>query len=198
MHRSQLLPSAASSSDQNRDCGSIGQRYRSGPKRGSNTSPENCSYFIPRASTSQPSSIPSSNCRSGPPPERIRTGFAVRIIEMRNNQRGINLASRPSGQGCVECLASPDGWWFHLRRCAECGHIGCCDSSPSQHASKHAASTGHPIIASFEPGESWFYDYGTREMIQGFELLPPHAHRKSQPTPGPSGRVPADWESLLH
>ena len=41
----------------------------------------------------------------------------------------------------------------------ECGHIGCCDGSPSQHASKHAASTGHPIIASFEPGEDWFFDY---------------------------------------
>ena len=47
----------------------------------------------------------------------------------------------------------------HLRRCAECGHIGGCDSCPSQHASKHAAATGHPIIVSFEPGEDWFFDY---------------------------------------
>ena len=36
----------------------------------------------------------------------------------------------PSGTGCVECLAS-DGWWLHLRRCATCGHIGCCDNSPA-------------------------------------------------------------------
>ena len=78
---------------------------------------------------------------------------------MKKDQRGINPASKPSGDGCVECLASPKGWWFHLRRCAKCGHIGCCDSSPSQHASKHAATTGHPIIASFEPGEDWSYDY---------------------------------------
>ncbi|MGA8312239.1 MAG: UBP-type zinc finger domain-containing protein, partial [Terriglobales bacterium] len=78
---------------------------------------------------------------------------------MRKSLRGINPDSKPSGDGCVECLASPQGWWFHLRRCAECGHIGCCDSSPSQHASKHAATTGHPIIASFEPGEDWFFDY---------------------------------------
>ncbi len=62
----------------------------------------------------------------------------------------------------MECLASSSGWWLHLRRCAECGHIGCCDSSPSQHASKHAATTGHSIITSFEPGEDWFYDYETR------------------------------------
>ena len=95
---------------------------------------------------------------------------------MKKDQRGINPASKPSGDGCVECLASPKGWWFHLRRCAECGHIGCCDSSPSQHASKHAAATGHPIIASFEPGEDWFYDYEKQGMIKGVELLPPHSH----------------------
>jgi hypothetical protein len=103
-----------------------------------------------------------------------------------------------TGNGCVECLASPKGWWFHLRRCAECGHIGCCDSSPSQHASKHAAATGHPVIASFEPGEDWFFDYETRSMIKGAELLPPHAHSEDQPAPGPAGKVPANWESLLN
>ncbi len=54
---------------------------------------------------------------------------------------------------------------FSLRRCAECGHIGCCDSSPSQHASKHYAATGHPIITSFEPGEHWFYDYRTSKFF---------------------------------
>jgi hypothetical protein len=117
---------------------------------------------------------------------------------MKKGHRGFNLASKPSGDGCVECLASPKGWWFHLRRCAECGHIGCCDSSPSQHASKHAAATGHAIIASFEPGEDWFYDYETQGMIRGVELLPPHAHPASQPAPGPEGRVPGNWESLLN
>ena len=119
-------------------------------------------------------------------------------LGMKKDQRGINPASKPSGNGCVECLASSKGWWLHLRRCAECGHIGCCDSSPSQHASKHAATTGHPIIASFEPGEDWFYDYEKRGMIKGVELLPPHSHPQDQPSPGPAGRVPANWESLLH
>jgi hypothetical protein len=119
-------------------------------------------------------------------------------LEMKKDQRGIDLASKPSGDGCVECLASTKDWWLHLRRCAKCGHIGCCDSSPSQHASKHAATTGHPIIASFEPGENWFYDYEKRGMIKGVELLPPHSHPADQAVPGPAGRVPADWESLLH
>ena len=117
---------------------------------------------------------------------------------MKKDRRGIDPASKPSGDGCVECLASPSGWWLHLRRCAQCGHIGCCDSSPKQHASKHAAATGHPIIASFEPDEDWFYDYEKRGMIRSAELLPPHSHPEDQPVPGPAGKVPANWESLLH
>ena len=63
---------------------------------------------------------------------------------MRSEIEGINPSAKPSSIGCVECLAT-GGWWLHLRRCAECGHIGCCDNSPSQHASKHNAATGHPI-----------------------------------------------------
>jgi hypothetical protein len=111
--------------------------------------------------------------------------------------RGINPTATPSGLGCAACLAT-GGWWLHLRRCAECGEIGCCDSSPSQHASKHAAATGHPIIASFEPGEDWFYDYTREEMIQGVELAPPRSHPTDQPVPGPAGHVPHNWQRLLH
>jgi hypothetical protein len=116
---------------------------------------------------------------------------------MKHERREINPASVPSGEGCVECLAT-GGWWLHLRRCAECGHIGCCDSSPSQHASKHARETGHNVITSFEPGEDWFYDYQERKMIVGAELPPPHSHPITQPAPGPAGKVPPDWESRLH
>ena len=128
----------------------------------------------------------------------LRTKARKRKSEMKKATRGINPASKPSGDGCVECLASPRGWWFHLRRCAECGHIGCCDSSPNQHASKHATAMGHPIITSFEPGEDWFFDYEKQAMVKGAELLPPHSHPEDQPVPGPAGRVPANWESLLH
>lgn len=103
----------------------------------------------------------------------------------------------PSGTGCVECLAT-GGWWFHLRRCARCGHIGCCDTSPSQHASRHAAEEGHPVIRSFEPGEDWFYDNATDAYVEGPELAPPEAHPTDQPVPGPAGRVPDDWESRLN
>jgi hypothetical protein len=112
-------------------------------------------------------------------------------------RRGINPAAKPSGTGCVECLPK-GGWWLHLRRCAECGHIGCCDSSPGQHASAHARASGHPIIASFEPGENWFYDYEEEAMTEGAQLAPPHSHPLDQPVPGPEGRVPGNWRSLLH
>ena len=103
----------------------------------------------------------------------------------------------PSGTGCVECLAS-DGWWLHLRRCTECGHIGCCDTSPSQHATGHFKATGHPIITSFEPGESWFYSFVTEDFVDGPALAPPEEHPHDQPTPGPRGSVPPDWRRHLH
>ena len=116
---------------------------------------------------------------------------------MKSERDGINPATKPSGTGCVECLAS-GRWWFHLRRCAQCGHIGCCDSSPNQHASKHHAATGHPIITSFEPGEHWFYDYRTEEFITGPKLPAPHSHPLDQPAPGPAGAVPPNWQTLIH
>ena len=109
----------------------------------------------------------------------------------------IKPSAAPSSEGCVECLAS-GGWWFHLRRCAECGHVGCCDSSPSQHASHHVEQSGHPVVQSFEPGEDWFYDYRTEQFAEGPPLAPPTHHPIDQPVPGPRGRVPADWQSHLH
>jgi Zn-finger in ubiquitin-hydrolases and other protein len=113
-------------------------------------------------------------------------------------ESGIDVSAPPSGTGCAECDAG-GGWWFHLRRCAECGHIGCCDSSPSQHASAHAAAAGHPMIASFEPGESWFWSYQTNELYEsGPVLAAPDSHPANQPVPGPAGRVPRDWQRHLH
>jgi len=110
---------------------------------------------------------------------------------------GIDPSTPPSGTGCLECEQT-GGWWFHLRRCAQCGHIGCCDSSPSQHASRHAAESGHPVIRSFEPGEAWFWSFRTGDFLDGPDLAPPEAHPDEQPVPGPAGRVPADWERHLH
>ncbi len=71
----------------------------------------------------------------------------------------------PSAQGCEECLKMGSSW-VHLRICKTCGHVGCCDSSPHQHATKHFRVTGHPIVQSFEPGENWMYCYIDDESIE--------------------------------
>ena len=112
-------------------------------------------------------------------------------------QPDIDPAVPPSGPGCVECLAT-GGWWFHLRRCARCGHVGCCDSSPSQHASRHANDQRHPIVQSYEPEEDWFWDYAEEDVVEGPALAPPVHHPLDQPTPGPAGRVPDDWQERLN
>ncbi|HEY2204036.1 MAG TPA: UBP-type zinc finger domain-containing protein [Pseudonocardia sp.] len=60
-----------------------------------------------------------------------------------------------SPDGCADCLAAGESVWAHLRICLDCGHVACCDSSPHRHAAVHARDTGHVVIRSFEPGESW-------------------------------------------
>ena len=57
---------------------------------------------------------------------------------------------------CEECIKMK-GQWVHLRTCQSCGATLCCDSSPNRHASKHARKSGHPVIASAEPGERWLF-----------------------------------------
>lgn len=112
------------------------------------------------------------------------------------SQPTIDPAARPSGTGCQECDA--DGsWWVHLRRCALCGHVGCCDDSLNRHATGHYHQTGHPVMQSFEPGEDWFWDYRSEDYTDGPRLADPQSHPESQTVPGPAERVPADWQELL-
>jgi hypothetical protein len=110
---------------------------------------------------------------------------------------GIDPTVPPSGAGCAECSES-DGWWVHLRRCAQCGHVGCCDSSPSQHATAHFVETGHPIMQSYEPGEDWWWDYRSNDYTSGPELAVPREHPADQASPGPADRLPENWRELIH
>ncbi len=72
-----------------------------------------------------------------------------------NHLDTIEVTELPAAvDGCEDCLRA-GGVWLHLRICLACGHVGCCDDSPAQHASHHADSSGHPIIRSLEPGEEW-------------------------------------------
>jgi hypothetical protein len=59
---------------------------------------------------------------------------------------------------CEECVKI-GAKWLHLRTCQTCGVTLCCDSSPNRHASAHARTSTHPVIASAEPGERWLYCY---------------------------------------
>ena len=73
-------------------------------------------------------------------------------------------AVRPSAQGCEDCLRIGAAW-VHLRLCMACGHVGCCDSSPNRHATKHFHKTTHPIVRSLEPGEDWGWCYEDEVML---------------------------------
>jgi hypothetical protein len=68
----------------------------------------------------------------------------------------ISTVKHAKRRECEECMKIGSGW-VHLRTCQECGRTLCCDSSPNRHASTHAKSSGHPVIASAEPGENWLY-----------------------------------------
>jgi len=81
-----------------------------------------------------------------------------------------------SGQGCVECMEM-GGRWVHLRRCATCGHVGCCDSSVNRHATAHFHATTHPLIQSFEPGEDWYWCYVDELMFELDDARPSPSHR---------------------
>lgn len=102
----------------------------------------------------------------------------------------------PSGTGCLECEQT-GSWWVHLRRCAECGHVGCCDDSLNRHATAHWKQTGHPVIQSFEPGEDWFCNFDTDDYTNGPALAPPDCRPESQSAPGPAERLPSDWRQIL-
>lgn len=113
--------------------------------------------------------------------------------------RGVDPSVPPSGAGCAGCDQA-GGWWVHLRRGAQCGHVGCCGSSPAGHASAQFGETGHPVMQSFEPGEDWWWDFEEQSdaaVPEGLELTAPTSHPTKQPVPGPAGRVRADWRSRI-
>lgn len=77
----------------------------------------------------------------------------------------ITTVKHPKRLECAECVKTGDQW-VHLRTCQECGTTLCCDSSPNQHASKHASASGHPVIASAQPGERWLYCYPDDAFVE--------------------------------
>ena len=75
-----------------------------------------------------------------------------------NHIKSIATIRAPKEAVCEECVKTGDRW-VHLRTCQICGITHCCDSSPNKHATAHFHDTGHPVIASAEPGERWMWCY---------------------------------------
>jgi hypothetical protein len=71
----------------------------------------------------------------------------------------------PQRRECEECVRM-GARWVHLRTCQTCGVTLCCDSSPNRHASKHARTSTHPVIASAEPGERWLYCFPDDAFVE--------------------------------
>ena len=86
-----------------------------------------------------------------------------------------------SVEGCEDCLKM-GGKWLHLRICLECGHVGCCDSSPNRHASAHATASDHPIMHSLEPGEAWSWCF-----IDELAMVIPEVQGETRIPPSPLG-----------
>jgi len=89
----------------------------------------------------------------------------------------------PRSLGCEECLEQ-GGSWVHLRLCMTCGHVGCCDDSPNQHATRHFHAARHPVIKSFEPGERWAWCYVDDEVAESITALPGESPPEHYASPG--------------
>ena len=98
--------------------------------------------------------------------DRLEGGFGIdeKVAPMITERGGcshieaVETVRPPVARVCEECVKMGSRW-VHLRTCQSCGGTRCCDSSPNRHASKHARSSGHPVIASAEEGERWLYCY---------------------------------------
>ena len=70
------------------------------------------------------------------------------MTEASDMRRPTNVPDGDSGDVafCEECLLGGTES-IVLRICLRCGHIGCAEGSPDDHAAGHYAETDHPIAA---------------------------------------------------
>jgi len=91
-------------------------------------------------------------------------GACEHLLEVGTDSSADPIPDAEPGALCPDCRKQGTDVWAHLRMCLECGHVGCCDSSPHRHASVHHEATGHPVMRSFEPGEKWRWCYLDRRL----------------------------------
>ena len=93
----------------------------------------------------------------------FRTFIRSGVQPPRSPTECVHLATtapvEPRGWQTCDDHRPADGSVVHLRVCLVCDHVGCCDSSPPQHATLHAREAGHAVMQSAEPGESWRWCY---------------------------------------
>jgi hypothetical protein len=97
------------------------------------------------------------------PDRTALTAPVTAACEHLRDRPGIVSPTSPP-DACPDCLAIGERNWVHLRMCLDCGHVGCCDSSPNRHAEAHYAATDHPVMRSIELGESWRWCYIDAEL----------------------------------
>ena len=90
--------------------------------------------------------------------DRERDQDPIMTVAACEDIASLSAVKRPRVHVCEVCVKTGDSW-VHLRTCQTCGVTLCCDSSPNHHASTHARSRAHPVVASAEPGERWLYCY---------------------------------------
>lgn len=100
-------------------------------------------------SASLPPIAPPAAAPTEPLPLTAEQEFRKAVSQPDCSHLGMAQRVVPSSQGCLECERDHTRW-NALRICLICGHVGCSDDSPQQHALKHFHETGHPII----------YEYG--------------------------------------
>ena len=81
------------------------------------------------------------------------------------HMKAVTEIREPKGYVCEECVKI-HSQWLHLRTCQTCGVTLCCDDSPNKHMTKHFHATGHPVVISAEPGESWMYCYVDKTIAE--------------------------------
>jgi hypothetical protein len=91
--------------------------------------------------------------------------MSIKIVTGCSHLRALTKVKIGEPRVCEDCVKM-GARWVHLRTCQTCGGTRCCDSSPNRHASKHAHASGHPVVASAEPGERWVYCYPDDEMVE--------------------------------
>src|SRR5262245_24574406 len=89
-------------------------------------------------------------------PARVAAGGEAALVSCAHLE--LVLETSPHTRGCEECLRQGQRW-VQLRMCLTCGRVGCCDSSRGAHATARFFATGHPIVRSLQPGETWRWCY---------------------------------------